>query len=158
MGGESSQDALEDVRAVPATCLGLHVRRAARIVTQIYDAALLPAGLAMNQFSLLVAIHLLDGEPISRLARELDSDQTTVSRNLRPLVRQGWVVMQPATDRRIRRVSLTPPGREVLQRALPLWRQVQADVSQQLGAGALEALLPLLSGLRRLRGAEAGSR
>ncbi len=86
MGGESSQDALGDVLAVPASCLGLHVRRAARIVTQIYDAALLPAGLAMNQFSLLVAIHLLDGAPISRLARELDADQTTVSRNLRPLL------------------------------------------------------------------------
>lgn len=44
MGGEGSEAALAGARNVPATCLGLHVRRASRIITQIYDAALEPAG------------------------------------------------------------------------------------------------------------------
>ena len=48
MGGESSEAALAGARSVPATCLGLHVRRASRIITQIYDPALEPAGLALN--------------------------------------------------------------------------------------------------------------
>ena len=48
MGGEGSEAALAGARNVPATCLGLHVRRASRIITQIYDPALEPAGLALN--------------------------------------------------------------------------------------------------------------
>lgn len=116
MGGESSEAALAG----------------ARIVTQIYDAALRPAGLAMNQFSLLVATHLLDGGPMARLADELDCDQTTLSRNLGPLLRQGWVAIQPGHDRRTRQVSLTPAGREVLEKALPLWERVQGGAERAL--------------------------
>ncbi len=157
MGGEGSEAALERVRIVPATCLGLHVRRASRIVTQIYDAALQPAGLAMNQFSLLVAIHLLDGLPMARLAQELDCDQTTLSRNLRPLLRQGWVVIQPGQDRRVRQVSLTPGGREVLEKALPLWERVQAELSEHYGPESWQALLGLLQRTRTLRDPEARS-
>ena len=151
MGGEGSEAALEGARIVPATCLGLHVRRASRIVTQIYDAALQPAGLAMNQFSLLVATHLLDGVPMARLARELDCDQTTLSRNLRPLLRRGWVAIQPGQDRRIRQVSLTPAGRGVLEKALPLWERVQAELSEHYGAESWQALLTLLQRTRTLR-------
>ncbi len=151
MGGESSEAALAGARSVPATCLGLHVRRASRIVTQIYDAALQPAGLAMNQFSLLVATHLLDGATMARLAQELDCDQTTLSRNLRPLLRQGWVAIQPGHDRRTRQVSLTPAGRAVLEKALPLWERVQGELSAQYGAESWQALLALLQRTRTLR-------
>jgi DNA-binding MarR family transcriptional regulator len=151
MGGEGSEAALAGARMVPATCLGLHVRRASRVVTQIYDAALQPAGLAMNQFSLLVATHLLNGTPMARLARELDCDQTTLSRNLRPLLRQGWVAIQPGQDRRVRQVSLTPAGREVLEKALPLWQRVQAELSEYYGPESWQALLGLLQRTRSLR-------
>ena len=61
MGGEGSEAALAGARNVPATCLELHARRASRIITQIDDAALEPAALALNKFSLLVATHLLTG-------------------------------------------------------------------------------------------------
>ncbi len=156
MGGETSEAGLEGARLVPATCLGLHVRRAARILTQIYDAALLPAGVAMNQFSLLVAIHLLDSAPISRLAHRLDCDQTTLSRNLRPLLREGWIAIQPGQDRRIRQVSLTPAGRAVLQEALPLWERAQEEVKRHYGEGSWDSLLSLLERTRTLREEEVG--
>jgi DNA-binding MarR family transcriptional regulator len=156
MGGETSEAGLGGARLVPTTCLGLHVRRAARILTQIYDAALQPAGLAMNQFSLLVAIHLLDGAPISRLALRLDCDQTTLSRNLRPLLREGWITIQPGQDRRIRQVSLTPAGRAVLQEALPLWERVQEEVKRHYGEASWDSLLSLLEKTRTLREEEVG--
>jgi hypothetical protein len=41
------------VSQVPVTCMGMHIRRASRIVTQVYDAALRPLGLVLNQFTLL---------------------------------------------------------------------------------------------------------
>lgn len=156
MGGETSEAGLEGAWLVPATCLGLHVRRAARILTQIYDAALQPAGLAMNQFSLLVAIHLLDSAPISRLALRLDCDQTTLSRNLRPLLREGWIAIEPGQDRRIRQVSLTPAGRAVLQEALPLWERVQQEVKRHYGERSWDSLLSLLERTRTLREEEVG--
>jgi DNA-binding MarR family transcriptional regulator len=67
----------------------------------VYDAALRPAGLAMNQFTLLVAIHLFEAVPITQLAQVLFTDQTTVTRNIKLLEKRGLVVINPGADRRI---------------------------------------------------------
>ncbi len=70
---------------VPATCMGLHIRRASRILTQVYDDAFRPIGLGINQFTLLAAIHQFEPITITNLAEGLFSDQTTVTRNIKLL-------------------------------------------------------------------------
>jgi len=143
------------VEQIPATCLGLHVRRASRILTQIYDEALVPVGLALNQFSLLVAIQLLDSVAITQLAQELFMDQSTLSRNLKPLEREGWVAISPGRDRRRRLVTLTPSGQRLLEQAIPLWEQVQKNLLEHYGQQNWQALLTLLAETRCLRQSEA---
>ncbi len=130
---------------VPATCMGLHIRRASRILTQAYDAALRPVGLVVNQFTLLVAIHLSEPVSITQLAEGLFSDQTTTTRNVKLLEKQGLVAISPGTDRRIKLVSLTPDGKALLDKALPLWEQVQAELKHQFGEQKWQVLLSLLS-------------
>lgn len=132
---------------VPTTCMGMHIRRASRIVTQIYDEALRPAELAINQFTLLVALHLANSISITRLAQELSTDQTTLTRNLKLLEKRGLIAIEPGSDRRIRLASLTPEGYQVLVQALPLWEQAQAIVQQQFGQQKSQRLLSLLSDL-----------
>jgi DNA-binding MarR family transcriptional regulator len=136
---------------VPATCMGLHIRRASRIMTQVYDAALRPVGLVLNQFTLLVAIHLVESTPITRLAQELFTDQTTLTRNLKLLKKRGLVAIEPGEDRRVKWVSLTTEGRAVLAQALPLWEQAQAEVLHHLGQQQWQALLSLLSDVKAVR-------
>lgn len=139
---------LAEVSQIPTTCMGMHVRRASRIVTQIYDAALRPVGLVLNQFTLLVSIHLLAPVPITRLAQELFTDQTTLTRNLKLLEKQGWVAIVPGDDRRVKLVSLTVEGQTILAQALPLWEQAQVEVKQQFGAEKWQILLSLLSEMK----------
>ncbi|WP_019500579.1 MarR family winged helix-turn-helix transcriptional regulator [Pseudanabaena sp. PCC 6802] len=136
---------LAKVGEVPATCMGMHVRRASRIMTQVYDSALRPVGLVLNQFTLLVAIHLAEFTPITRLAQELFTDQTTLTRNLKLLEKRGLVAIAPGEDRRVKLVSLTAEGQAILAQALPLWEQAQAEVMQHFGQQKWQALLSLLS-------------
>lgn len=137
-----------ELSRIPAICLGMHVRRASRIITQVYDAALRPLGLALNQFTLLVSIHLMGPVAITQLAQALSTDQTTLTRNLKLLEQRGWVAIAAAEDRRVKLVSLSPEGRTLLAAALPLWEQAQNQVIQQLGDQKWHTLLSLLSDLK----------
>ena len=141
---------LANAHQVPATCMGLHIRRASRILTQAYDAALRPTGLVVNQFTLLTAIHLYGPVSITHLAEEMFADQTTVTRNIKLLEKKGWVAIALGEDRRIKLISLTVEGKTLLAEAMPLWEQVQADLKQRFGEQTWQALLFLLSEVKTL--------
>jgi len=114
-------------------CACFNLRKAARAVTQMYETALAPSGVHATQFSVLVALAVADGAPLSRVAEALVMDRTTLTRNLRPLERRGWVRSEAGADRRERNLGLTRSGRAALERALPLWQQAQADLQERLG-------------------------
>lgn len=150
MSDRISQSQLTGVSQVPATCMGMHVRRASRIITQIYDASLRPVGLVLSQFTLLVCINLMVSVPITRLAQELHTDQTTLTRNLKLLEQRGLVAIDAGEDRRVKLVSLTAEGQAILAQALPLWEQAQAQVMQHFDPQQWQTLLSLLSDLKKL--------
>lgn len=105
-------------------CLGL--RRAARLVSQSYDAALAPTGLRVTQYSILAILRGLGGATVNELARMLDLDRTTTGKNLRPLERDDLVtVARSTTDGRSRAIALTPRGLATLKEASLLWRKAQ---------------------------------
>lgn len=150
MSDHVSKANLAEVSQVPATCMGMHVRRASRIVTQVYDSALHPVGLGVNQFTLLAAIHLMESATITHLAQELFTDQTTLTRNLKLLEKRGLVVIHPGEDRRVKLASLTAEGKAILAQAVPLWEQAQASVREHMGQQQWQTLLSLLSELKTL--------
>ncbi len=118
-------------------------------MTQLYDAALEPAGLRATQFSLLAVLDGRDGRDavtITDLARAMVMDRTTLTRNLRPLEKQGLVAITPGDDRRTREVSLTRLGRRVLTTAMPRWRHAQTRMLDALGDRRARRLLSELSG------------
>src|SRR5579885_3872887 len=84
------------------TCLCLHLQRAARAVARRFDAALRPFGLTNGQFSLLMSLNRPEPPGIGSVAALLAMDRTTLTANLKPLVRRGLVAMaaDPADRRR----------------------------------------------------------
>ena len=126
-------------------CTCLRLRKAARRITQIYDRHVEPCGLTITQFGLLAHLRVLDGISLGALAEKLVMDPTTLTRNLRPLERQGYVVLEPdPADRRARSLHLTEEGREVLRAARPAWARAQRHVEEVFGStdtGALNAAL-----------------
>jgi len=118
---------------VRQTCVANALRQATRALTQRYDAVFAAAGIRSTQFNLLVALAQAPSVPLSRLARAMVMDRTTLTRNLAPLLRRGLVAESGAPDKRVRSYALTAQGRRVLARALPGWRAAQTQILGALG-------------------------
>lgn len=120
---------IEITHEVRDTCLCLHVQRAARAVGRRFDEALRPLGLTNGQFSLLVSLNRAKAPSIGEVSRLLATDRTTLTANLKPLVRRGLVkVTVDDADKRSRRLTLTPAGRRLLAAAVPVWRRTHAAI------------------------------
>jgi DNA-binding MarR family transcriptional regulator len=125
---------------------------ATRLVTRHYDRALAPAGISTNEYSILVRLRNFGPRPLGSLAALLGMDRTTLSREIAPLVDAGLVASSPdPADRRRRVLSLTAEGERRARRAHPLWKQAQAGLADEFGAGRTEALLGELNALAGAR-------
>ncbi|WP_425062690.1 MarR family winged helix-turn-helix transcriptional regulator [Pyruvatibacter mobilis] len=131
-------------------CLCLHLQRAARAIGRRFDDALRPVGLTHGQYSLMVSLNRPSPPKITEVASFLAMDRTTLTANLKPLERRGLVVVTPDDkDRRLRRLSLTDAGRDVLVAAVPIWRETHDAIDMLLeggDSGPLKADLAALSG------------
>jgi len=141
-GKQSSPAKSPPPRRTDCTCAML--RRTARRVTQAYDSALRPAGLKLTQYSVLANVARDGGLSITELAERLASDRTTLTRNLRPMERAGWISVEAGVDRRCRAVRITKAGHRIFEQALPLWQEAERQFRRKMGretAGDLRRLL-----------------
>src|ERR1700677_4107324 len=106
-------------------CMSANLRRAARVVNQLYEDEFRPSGLRASQFTLLQALNLAPGISQKRLAQLLEFDSTTLTRTLALLRQRGWLRSEAGTDRRELRLSLTAAGTREYERALPYWQTAQ---------------------------------
>lgn len=136
---------------MPTPCHCHALRHATRVLTQHYDAALAPSGVTTPQFAMLRTIERMGATSISAVARRLGLDRTTLGRNLKPLLEAGLVSRaedkqgQERHDGRERLISVTPKGRSVIARALPLWEGTQDHLAEKLGRHKLDQLRRLLT-------------
>lgn len=122
-------------REFKSTCSASLFRKAARRITQIYDQLLEPYGLTITQYGLLGHLKHFDGISVGALAEKLVMDPTTLTRNLRPLERKGYVTLtQDDKDRRSRNLNLTDSGRKIFSAARPGWEAAQEIIENVLGS------------------------
>ncbi len=129
---------------VPTSCLDYNLRKASRIAAQHYEEVMKPCGLRNTQFTLIVATSLMGKPQISDLAKVLAMDRTTVSRNLKPLQRDGLLSIVPGEDKRSRHIVLTEAGKQRLVQAIPLWQQAHQSLQQKVGLENAQQLLATL--------------
>jgi len=130
-------------------CACAGVRRASRAVTQLYDSWLRRYGIEGPQFSLLAMLDRVGETNQTAIGRRFDLDKTTLSRNLRLLVKKGWIAVGPGPDARERRVTLTPGGRRRLAEARPAWRQAQEQLKSSMTADEWNAMLKVFTAVTR---------
>jgi DNA-binding MarR family transcriptional regulator len=124
---------IEVTHEVAHACLCLQAQRAARTLARRFDGALRPLDLTNGQFSLLMSLNRPDPLTIGSVADWLAMDRTTLTANLKPLVRRGLVrSIIDDTDRRVRRLELTARGMRLLVSAVPVWRREHAAVERGL--------------------------
>jgi DNA-binding MarR family transcriptional regulator len=115
-------------------CTCLRLRKASRRVSQIYDQHLEQFGLTVTQYDVLGHLASFEGISIGELAEKLVMDPTTLTRNLRPLERQGLVAVKPdRRDRRARSLQLTASGRKGFERARSGWVRAQRYIERVIG-------------------------
>ena len=133
---------------VPCLCLAL--RQASRAVSRLYDEELRGAGLRTTQYSLLRLLRR-SGEVRQRdLGERTLHDETTLTRNLRPLVGAGWVAVRTGEDRREKWLQITAGGVAKLEEARPAWERAQKRMRSLLPEGVWQNLLAVLPDVARL--------
>jgi DNA-binding MarR family transcriptional regulator len=106
------------------TCVCLHVQRAARALARRFDDVLRPLGLTHGQFSMLNGLNRPRPATMTSMTALLAMDRTTLTAALKPLVRDRIVaVTVDPEDARGRLLALTPKGKALLARAIPIWRR-----------------------------------
>lgn len=128
-----------------ADCNCAALRQASRFVSRLYDEALAPAGLGINQYSVLARLNRLGPLVMQDLARALVMDRSTLGHLLRPLEKRGLVQLAICADARCRLVSLTPDGGALLVEARPLWMAAQAAFERQFGSAEAATLREALA-------------
>ena len=143
-------DVAEIAEITSTECIATRVRQLSRIVTRLYDDALRPFGITASQFTLLTQLAQQDGITAVEIGTELDIEKSTLSRNLKRLLALGHLTMDPPAGRRGRGLHLTPKGREVLQKAYPVWREAQQRTTRALGAECRTTLESLVAQAEKL--------
>jgi DNA-binding MarR family transcriptional regulator len=134
--------------AVRDCCLCLHVQRAARALARRFDDAMRPVNLTNGQFSLLMSLNRPQPPNLGSIASLLAMDRTTLSAALKPLERRRLVrVKVDPDDRRGRRIELTPAGRRLLARAMPIWTSAHAELEAMLSDHDLDQFRATLRAL-----------
>jgi DNA-binding MarR family transcriptional regulator len=134
-------------------CTCFRLRQASRLVSRTYDRFLSPSGITIGQFGLLLTLAAIEGESISTLASILQMERTTLTRNLSPLTKLGYIEIAEGTDKRARALRLTRTGKKTLTTAKPLWQAAQRSLEESLGKVKVTSLNKTLD--MALKGMEA---
>lgn len=133
-----------DSGALDGTCNSFALRKASRHLTALYDRQLSSVGIRATQFTILQKLKSKSDLSIRTLAELMGMDRTTLSANLKPLVRDGLVdVVGSAADRRRKVVTITAAGEALFARALPLWQKAQQQFESDFGVSRAAELRAL---------------
>ena len=134
----------ESASNLPRGCTYFKLRQLLRAVGRHYDAELSHAGLKGTQYSLLSSVVAMAPVQPAELARHMGMDASTLTRNLRVLIDEGWIVQGPGKDARSRLVDMTAAGRAKHKEAQRYWKRAQLALNAHLGDDRVVSLHGLI--------------
>lgn len=128
----------------PQTCTNARLRQFTRLVTCHYELHLRAIGIRNTQLALLSHVIVLGPIRPGDLARRMQMDESTLTRNVQLLVAKGWLVVGEGSDARSRLIHITNAGRTKRAEGQRHWKEAQRALGAKLGAPQLTALHALL--------------
>ena len=119
------------LQSLPCYCATL--RQAARAVTVLYEEMLADSGLHAAQFTTLQVLETAPGLTTTEVAGVIGIDQTTATRTLALVKKNGLAKDMIGDDRRQRRWFLTPHGLAQMKKLRPRWEAAQRAFELRLG-------------------------
>jgi DNA-binding MarR family transcriptional regulator len=126
------------LQSLPCYCATL--RQVARAVTVLYEEVLGDGGLHATQHTALQVLELAPNLTTTELAGMIGIDQTTATRTLALVKKNGLASDSVGSDRRERRWVLTGKGQAQLRRLRPKWEAAQEAFEKRLGRAEAMAL------------------
>ena len=134
---------------------GHQVRRAHQIATALFADELARYDLTPLQFAVLTAIGAAPDLDATRVSRIIALDRSTLGNVLERIESKGWIVREYRhTDKRTKRLALTPAGRALLKEVGPAIKRSRASFLNVLRPTEADQLRKLLSKLIALHAAD----
>jgi DNA-binding MarR family transcriptional regulator len=138
---EVGKDVIADIGS---TCVLMRTRLISRVITGIYDKKLRPFGIGSAQFILLAVIYQIEPATRAKIGRFHHQDRSTLTRNLKVILSEGWVEeIQDQADGRSRSILLTKAGIDLLLKAEPAWQAAQSQAKALLGKDGVIAIMDI---------------
>ncbi len=125
---------------IAGECLAVRVRLLNRTITGIYDEALRSLGMTVGQLNILVVVARLGPISPGDVARRLNMEKSTLSRNVDRMRSHGWLVVLPGESGRHQMLRISTKGRKLLEKAVPLWKEAQARAKAVLGQRGVRSI------------------
>ena len=123
-----------------------HLIRRAHQVSTAYFAEECGGELTAVQYAALVTVGAHPGIDATRLSEIIYFDRSTIGDVLDRIESKGWIVREAGTsDRRIKRLTLSPAGQAVVQQVGAAIRRVQERLLAPLTAREAQTLVRLLT-------------
>ena len=133
--GQSAAEAREIARQMSQECVARRLRQVNRTITRLYDEALRPHGLTVNQLNILAVVISEKQIRPGQLGQSLGMEKSTVSRTVDRMVKKDWLKVAQGEDSRTQLLSATAKGRKLLLSVTPIWDDLQAGVLTDTGSG-----------------------
>jgi DNA-binding MarR family transcriptional regulator len=139
--GMDEEQTLKLIETVGNECLAGRVRKLSRVITGIYDRAMRPHGIKVNQASILVMLALVEKPTAGDICRNFQMEKSTVSRNVERMRNQGWIEKSSEGEGGLSQVlTVTTKGKQLLAAIYGKWEETQREVSESLGEDGVKAI------------------
>ena len=113
-------------------CMCLSIRKASRNITQVYNDEFKGLGINITQFSVLAILAGTGKQTITKVAHQLGSERTTVTRAIAILEKKKFINIVLGADKRERLLAISKKGTEILNLARPHWKSAQLKIEHLL--------------------------
>src|SRR5712672_1944365 len=129
--------------------IGFVISDIARLLRTEFDRRVRRLGITRAQWLVLTRLHRRPGASHSELAEMMEVEKATAGRMIDRLVANGWVERRTErSDRRIKRVYLTPEAERVHKR---IWRVAEDTVNAALADLSGQESRQLMALLQRIK-------
>jgi DNA-binding MarR family transcriptional regulator len=137
----AKKTASEIATQMATECLGFKTTSLARSISRLYNDALRADGLTMTQYTLLAATNIYQPIQPAELARRINVEKSTLTRNVRLMEQNGWMNTRTGSHVGALSLSVTRKGSNLIKSAQPAWKAAQREARTLLGEGLMTELL-----------------
>ena len=132
-------------------CYCITLNRAGNALMDFYDDVLSEAGITTKQYSLLIRLNRLGQANVVELAEYVNLERSTVTRNLKTLISNGWVYDRAEKNKRNHQYALTQKGKEQIQKTAQYWDKCQKEILDMIGEEKVHIFMEVLYKIQDLQ-------